>query len=86
MQIREYSHVTFETLARMMAEIAHDHVERLIPDHVDSLPLTFPYNMRTMMNFIKELPGNSTKHGSLAAVDGFATLYEVACKRWPSTV
>ncbi|KAJ5974588.1 hypothetical protein N7481_011798 [Penicillium waksmanii] len=86
LQLREYSHITLETLARMMAEIARDHIERLIPDRIDSLPLTCSYNMRTMMDFIKERPGNSTNKSSPAAVDDFATLYEVALKRWRSTV
>ncbi|CAI7642072.1 unnamed protein product [Penicillium manginii] len=85
-QIREYSHATLKTLSRMMAEIAHDHIQRLVPDRIDSLPLTCSYNMRTMGDFIEYHRGNSTNNVSPTAVDDFATLYEVARKRWPYTV
>jgi hypothetical protein len=70
----------------MMVEIAHDHIQRLVPDRIDSLPLTCSYNMRTMGDFIEYHRGNSTNNVSPTAVDDFATLYEVARKRWPYTV
>lgn len=86
LQIRDYSHVTLETLARMMVEIAHDHKKRLVPGHIDSLPLTCSYNMRTMMDFIKQRRAKSIVDDSSTAMGDFATLYEVARIRWPSPV
>jgi hypothetical protein len=37
----------------MMVEVAHNHLEHFVPDHIDSRPLSGSYNMRSMIQLIE---------------------------------
>lgn len=69
----------------MIVEVALDHLEHLVPERLDSLPLSCSYNIRAMMDFIRHRWGHSCDYHSPAGVDEFATLYGVVRKRWPPT-
>ncbi|KAJ5670988.1 hypothetical protein N7507_000115 [Penicillium longicatenatum] len=45
-KVQEQSHATLDTLARMMIEVAYDHLERFVPSKIDSLPLSSANNHR----------------------------------------
>lgn len=66
----------------MMIEVAHDHLERFVPGQIDSLPLSCSYNMRSMMELIKDRWRDFNDHGPLQGLEAFAVLHRIVSKRW----
>jgi hypothetical protein len=81
-KVQEQSHATLDTLARMMIEVAYDHVERFVPSKIDSLPLSCSYNMRSMMELIEDRWGQISSKQPPKGLEAFAALHKAVCKRW----
>ncbi|KAJ5113155.1 hypothetical protein N7456_001689 [Penicillium angulare] len=81
-KIQEQSHATLDTLARMMVEVAYDHLERFVPDKIDSLPLSCSYNMRSMMELIEDRWCHLSTEDPPRGLEAFVALHDVVCKRW----
>lgn len=67
-----------------MVDVAHDHLERFVPDHIDSLPLSCSYNMRAVMQLIRDRRGYIDYENPPVELAGFMAFYQVVCKRWRS--
>ncbi|KAJ5526356.1 hypothetical protein N7494_013006 [Penicillium frequentans] len=85
-KIQEQSHAALDTLARMMIEVAHDHLKRFVPGKIDSLPLSCSYNMRSMMDLMEDRWGHISSKHPPKGLEAFVALHEAVCKRWRSSL
>lgn len=77
-----HSHAALDTLARMMVEVANDHLARFVPGQVGSLPLSCSYNMRSMMDLIQSRWGSFNSQDPPEGLQPFVALREAISKRW----
>ncbi|KAJ5914926.1 hypothetical protein N7504_003809 [Penicillium tannophilum] len=85
-KIQEQSHAALDTLARMMIEVADDHLKRFVPGKIDSLPLSCSYNMRSMMDLIEDRWARISSKQPRKGLEAFVALHEAVCKRWRSSL
>jgi hypothetical protein len=76
------SRAALDTAAKIMVDVAHDHMENIAG--VDALPLCCAYNLRVAMKHITDVRSPIAGEDSSDGLESLLALEKAFCKRWRS--